>query len=87
MKENKPEDFLIEIEERYGDVCFQDGINVSGSKKRNPQGFVKIFEVDEDNKKQLVGKSNLVVYLGRETLAQLLTNINNSNIVQDRNER
>jgi hypothetical protein len=67
----------IRITEMYGDKCFVDKFQEGGSGKRRPEGMVEIWEEDEDGNKRLVRKSNLVVYLGRETLAQILVNQNN----------
>ncbi len=67
----------IRITEVYGDKCFVDKFQEAGSEKRRPEGIVEIWEEDENGNKRLVRKSNLVVYLGRETLAQMLVNQNN----------
>ena len=52
--------------------CFVDKFQEGGGGKRRPEGMVEIWEEDENGNKRLVRKSNLVVYLGRETLAQML---------------
>lgn len=44
-------------------------VNISES-DRGPKGFVEVYEVDKDGKKLLVEKQNLVVYAGREWVAQ-----------------
>ena len=62
----------IRITEVYGDKCFVDKFQEGGGGKRRPEGMVEIWEEDENGNKRLVRKSNLVVYLGRETLAQML---------------
>lgn len=67
----------IRITEIYGDKCFVDKFQEGGGGKRRPEGMVEVWEEDEDGNKKLVRKSNLVVYLGRETLAQMLVNQNN----------
>lgn len=68
----------IKVEDHYGDECFGDSCNVPNtpSGKRGPTGFVEIHEIDEKGNKKLVGKSNLVVYLGRETVAQRMVDVN-----------
>jgi hypothetical protein len=58
--------------DHYGDQCLNDGFNKKSSSKRRPQGEVHVFEIDENGKRKLVQKSNLVVYNGREILAQML---------------
>jgi hypothetical protein len=67
----------IRITEVYGDKCFVDKFQDGGGGKRRPEGIVEIWEEDENGNKRLVRKNNLVVYLGRETLAQILVNKNN----------
>jgi hypothetical protein len=68
----------IRVTEEYGDNCFKDSVqNGAGNFERRPKGRVEIYEVGEDGKKRLVRKNNLVVYLGRETLAQMLVNQTN----------
>lgn len=73
----------IRITEEYGDNCFKDSVqNGTGNFERRPKGRVEVYEVKEDGKKRLVRKNNLVVYLGRETLAQMLvrqTNVDEFN--------
>ena len=65
--------------DRYGDECLRDDLNSNRSNsERRPKGEVHVYEVDEDGKRQLVEKSNLVVYNGREILAQLLVRKNNA---------
>lgn len=68
----------ININDHYGDKCFGDSLQVSNGEKlrnRKPQGEVHIYEI-KDGKRELYHKSNIVVYLGREMLAQRLVNIN-----------
>lgn len=79
-------DIEIQVHDSYGDDCLGDSINSRAKGDRRPQGFVKIFEIDDDGNKQLVGKNNLVVYYGRETLAQRLVNLNNSQVSQTKDE-
>jgi len=64
--------------DRYGDECLSDGFNKKSSSERRPRGEVQIFEIDENGKRKLVQKSNLVVYNGREILAQLLVRKDNA---------
>jgi hypothetical protein len=81
---NKNENNIeIVATENYGDLCLKD--NGIDPNNRKPQGFVEIYETDnESKKKKLIGKHNLVVYLGREHLAQRLLNYQNSNIDPDK---
>lgn len=62
----------IRITEQYGDNCFKDSVQKGVPVDRRPKGKVEIYEQGEDGKQKLVRKNNLVVYLGRETLAQML---------------
>jgi len=73
------QNFIIETREKYGD-CFKDSAFRKRLKEKGtPQGFVEIFETDEKGKIiQLVGKSNLVVYYGRETVMSRSFNITNA---------
>jgi hypothetical protein len=75
----------IRITEIYGDKCFVDKFQEGGAGKRRPEGMVEIWEEDENGKKRLVRKSNLVVYLGRETLAQML--VRQTNVDELDNQR
>jgi len=74
----KIETFVIESEDFYGDNCLDDSILQKKEKLRGPQGEVHIYDCDKkNNKKKLIQKSNLVVFLGRELLAQRLVNLTN----------
>ena len=73
----KVKDTKIVVTETYGDACLADGVNSTHPSLRRPQGEVHIYEQKDDGKEELVHKSNLVVYLGREMLAQRLVNTNN----------
>jgi hypothetical protein len=76
---SKTKDTEVVIKEIYGDNCLSDGMgNSPKASERRPQGEVQIFEADETGNKKLVHKSNLVLYLGREMLAQRLVNVNSS---------
>jgi hypothetical protein len=63
-----------------------DSINKNISKSNGPKGFVEIFELDENKNKQLVGKSNLVTYGGREWLLSRALNYDNGSITPLRTE-
>lgn len=79
-------DCLIKITDRYGD-CLSDGFcQKSDLGDERPQGFVEIYEITEDNKKELLGKHNLVVYLGREWLLTRAFNASNENISPTKDE-
>lgn len=68
----------VVIEDHYGDECLGDSFNKGRSSERRPQGQVHVYEIDDKGKRELVDKSNLVVYNGREILAQMLVRENNS---------
>jgi len=73
--------------DHYGDECLRDGLNVRSGSQRRPQGEVHIFEVDENGKRKLVQKSNLVVYNGREVLAQMLVRTTNTGDINHTNAK
>ena len=75
MEEKKT---LITISDKYGDQCLIDKIDASDKNKRSPQGFVEIYDIQNDGSKKLVGKSNLVVYQGREYIAERIFNTENA---------
>jgi hypothetical protein len=72
----------IRVTEHYGDNCFNDSFqgNPDVSFERRPKGKVEIYEVGEGGKKRLIKKNNLVIYLGRETLAQMLVGKNDTSV-------
>jgi hypothetical protein len=72
--------------EKYGDNCLKDKIAGKGSKDRRPQGYVEVYDVLKDGTKKLIGKHNLIVYLGREMLAQRLVNVSNSSATPTKDE-
>ena len=72
----KQKDLEILVKDIYGDECLIDS-HRPNSTIRSPKGFVEIYEVDSEGNKKLIGKSNLVLYKGREWLAQRIVNINN----------
>jgi hypothetical protein len=83
MKDKKikdPETIIVNVDDNYGDSCIQDSVNSISTKERKPEGYVEIFSVDKDGNKQKVGKSNLVLYVGREWIASRITNQDNPNI-------
>jgi len=70
----------------YG-KCLADSVNKTFAGDRvKPSGYVEIYEEDEDGKKKLIGRHNLVLYNGREWLAQKIINRNNSNITPTKDE-
>jgi hypothetical protein len=69
--EKKVDTINVQIKDYYGDMCLNDSMSrLNKPRKRKPEGEVHIFEVNENEEKKLIQKSNLVVYLGREVLAQ-----------------
>lgn len=68
----------LNVREKYGE-CIGDSVNKHFRGNRvKPQGYVEIYEEGEDGKKRLVSKPNLVLYQGREWLAQRMVNTQNS---------
>jgi hypothetical protein len=60
----------------YGENCIVDSAQTRQNTDRKPEGLVEIYDVNDNGQKQLVRKSNLVIYQGRETLAQMLVRTN-----------
>jgi len=67
----------------YGDNCLVDAFSNKVSGARRPQGWVEIFEIDENGNEKLLGKHNLVVYQGRELIAQRMFNLKNTQVLTD----
>lgn len=76
-KDKKLNDIQINIHDYYGH-CLQDSVNKDNHDNRGPKGYVEIYEVLPDGSKKLLGRPNLVLYLGREWIAQRLFNSNNT---------
>ncbi len=74
----KIKDTIIEARDFYGDKCLVDQVNSNSSQSRRPQGEVQVYEETDDGRKKIIHKSNLIVYLGREMLAQRLVNLDNA---------
>jgi hypothetical protein len=79
-KIKEPETIVVNVNDNYGDSCLQDSSNSISTKSRKPEGYVEIYSIDKNGKKQKVGKSNLVLYTGREWIASRISNIINPNI-------
>jgi len=82
--EKQKENIQINIFEHYGENCLKDKNPLDNSltyiNDRRPKGYVEIYEINEDGSKKLIGKPNLVVYDGREWIAQRIFNTNNLNL-------
>ncbi len=72
------EETIVQINDKYGDECLKDSVVQESPDARKPQGYVEIYEVDDNNEKQLIGKNNLVVYQAREWIAERILNTNNA---------
>jgi len=79
-QENKK--YLVEIHDKVCGCILDGDLNHN----RKPQGLVEVYELDENNEKQLIGKSNLVVYLGRESILQRSLDYQNSHITPTKDE-
>ena len=73
MAENKDKS-SINIMDTYGDSCIRDSRTRSRLGERKPLGFVEVYENEK-----LVDKQNLVVYSGREWMAERVHGFNNLN--------
>lgn len=78
--------FELIAKEHYAESCLVDTCNSKQNVLRHPRGEVEVYEMTEEGNKQLVHKSNLVVYLGREMLAQRLVNVENSSATPTKDE-
>ena len=64
---------VIKSTDHYRD-CLKDSVNgISKSDRESPKGFVEIYDTT-DNKKELLGKENLVLYQGREFIGERIFN-------------
>lgn len=68
-------------------MIFKDSAGPKETDQRKPEGFVEIYETNEETgEKKLVNKSNLVVYNGRELIAQRMVNVDNVSATTDKDE-
>ena len=81
----KVETIEINCSDKYGD-CLKDSVNKTKKNKIKPKGFVEIYEQCDDGTKKLIAKPNLVLYTGREWLAQRMVNRENSNVTATKDE-
>ena len=86
MTDKKIKTTEIEIRDFYGDNCLGDSTKNDGGVRGKPEGYVEIYEEDDKGIKQLVGKNNLVLYEGREQLAQRMVNFNNPLVSSTKDE-
>jgi len=77
---------LIEIRDKYGEICLGDSANKRTSKERKPKGHVKIVEKTSSGDKLVYESDNLVLYLGREFAASRLFNVDDTNISPTKDE-
>lgn len=77
----------INAVDNYGE-CLEDSVNREVKQDRvKPKGYVEIYEVGDDGSKtKLHGRNNLVLYLGREFLAQKLVNKENGLVAPTKDE-
>lgn len=82
----KVETIMVKAVDEYGE-CLGDTVSRILPKDRvAPKGYVEIYEEGENGKKQLVGRHNLVLYNGREWLAQRIISRNNSSVIPNYDE-
>lgn len=84
--EKKIETIEVVAKDFYGDNCLNDSISANVRKKGSPEGYVEIYEVDDFGNKKLVSKSNLVLYVGREWIAQRIVDIANTSVPSSKDE-
>jgi len=83
--EDKVKTIHVKVDDKYGDSCVGDSA-CPISKTRKPEGYVEIYDVLEDGNKQLIGKHNLVLYVGREWICSRIFNQVNVNITPEEDE-
>jgi hypothetical protein len=86
MTDKKIKTTEIEIRDFYGDKCLSDSFLSSGGYRGKPEGYVEIYEEDENGERKLIGRHNLVLYQGREQLAQRMMNFENSMVISTKDE-
>jgi len=86
MTDKKIKTTEIEIRDFYGDKCLGDSVQNKGGVRGKPEGYVEIYEENDDGEKQLVGRHNLVLYQGREQLAQRMMNVENGLVSSTKEE-
>ena len=86
MTDKKIKTTEIVIRDFYGDKCLGDSVNSEGGVRGKPEGYVEIYELKEDGEKKLVGKNNLVLYQGREWLAQRIVDLANAQVSSTKDE-
>jgi len=83
--EKKVKTTEFKIVDDYGKVL-GDSVNSRSQKRNSPEGYVEIYEVQPDGTKKLVGRHNLILYQGREWLAQRIVNRDNSFVTSTKDE-
>ena len=86
MTDKKIKTTEIEIRDFYGDKCLGDSMQRGGGVRGKPEGYVEIYEENDKGEKKLVGKYNLVLYQGREQLAQRMVNFENPEVTATKDE-
>jgi hypothetical protein len=76
MDNKKIETIEVVARDFYGENCLVDSALTRSKKDRKPEGLVEVYDVKDDGTKKLIRKNNLVIYQGRETLAQMLVKVN-----------
>ena len=85
--QSKIQDVEVVAAEFYGDNCLGDASGRNSSQERRPKGWVEIWEEDpKTGLKKLINKSNLIVYQGREMVAQRIFDVENANAVPTKDE-
>lgn len=75
MDDKKVKTIEVVAKDFYGENCLVDS-TVKPERFRKPEGLVEVYDIKDDGTKKLVRKNNLVLYQGRETLAQMLVRTN-----------
>lgn len=89
MAKHSSKDSNIEVlaAEFYGDNCLSDATFQGKPSDRRPKGWVEIWEEDpKTGKKNLINKSNLIVYLGREFIVQRIFDVDNASATPTKDE-
>ena len=76
---------IVDITDKYGDQCLADTFQAGKKEDRaKPEGFVEVYDVLPDGSKKLIGKNNLVLYQGREYIAERIFNVENASTSTDK---
>lgn len=74
--EKETEQYIIKSYDHYS-KCLNDSCFVNRNENQGASGYVEIYDRDKYGNENFIGKHNLVVYHGRELIAQKIMKLNN----------